>query len=300
MPVYNSERYVAEAVESILAQTFPDFEFLIVDDGSTDASLAILQKYAAREPRIRLISRPNTGYVVALNEMLELARGEFVARMDSDDVCLPDRFERQVAFLRANPGVLAVGGAVILIDQDGAELITIPFPGHDHEIQELALSGSTPLSHPAAMVRREALDAVGGYRKELVPAEDLDLWLRLGERGRLANLSQVVLRYREHEASVSSQNQQRQLDRARQAADEAADRRGLPRRCLDLRPFRPGLDRHSRHQYALRNGWWVYLRGNRSAAIRSAVRAITYRPWAEGGWRLLACALVKPKRRPPS
>jgi glycosyltransferase involved in cell wall biosynthesis len=300
MPVYNSERYVAEAVESILTQTFTDFEFLIVDDGSTDASLVILRKYAAREPRIRLISRPNTGHVVALNEMLELARGEFVARMDSDDVCLPDRFERQLAFLRADSGVLAVGGAYTITDPDGTELVTIQPPERDPEIQQLALSGHTPLCHPAAMIRREALDAVGGYRKELVPAEDLDLWLRLGERGGLANLSQVVLRYREHEASICGQNQQRQLDRARQAADEAADRRGLPRRPLNLGPNRPSPNRRSRHQYALRNGWWGYLRGNRSAAIRFALRAISYQPWAGGGWRLLACALVKPIRKSPT
>ena len=89
MPVYNAERYVAEAVESILDQTLGDFEFLIVDDGSTDGSRRILERYAARDPRIRLASRPNTGYLVALNEMLAAARGEFIARMDSDDVALP-------------------------------------------------------------------------------------------------------------------------------------------------------------------------------------------------------------------
>jgi glycosyltransferase involved in cell wall biosynthesis len=299
MPVYNAERFLVEAVESIVTQTFTDFEFLIVDDGSTDASLAILRKYAARDPRIRLISRPNTGIAVALNEMLQLARGEFVARMDSDDVSLPDRFERQVAFLRANPDVLAVGGAYTITDQNGGELTTIRPPEQDPEIQARALSGLMAICHPTAMLRREALDAVGGYRKELVPAEDLDLWLRLGERGGLANLAQVVLRYREHGGSICGQNQQLQLDRLQQAADEAADRRGLPRRSIDLRPGRPSQDRRIRHQFALRDGWWAYLRGDRSAAIRCGVRAIAYQPWVSDGWRLLACALVKPIRRPP-
>src|SRR6478609_1964644 len=100
MPVYNAQRYLTAAVESIRGQTFRDFEFIIVDDGSTDRSGEILRKFAAEDPRIKLISRPNTGYVVALNEALSCARGEFVARMDADDISLPARFERQVAHLR--------------------------------------------------------------------------------------------------------------------------------------------------------------------------------------------------------
>src|SRR6476661_6105481 len=119
MPVYNAGRYVAEAVESILGQTYADFEFLIVDDGSTDRSRAILERYAARDPRIRLVSRPNTGYAAALNELLGLARGELVARMDADDVALPERLLRQVNYLRAHPEVVCVGTAVHLIDGGG-------------------------------------------------------------------------------------------------------------------------------------------------------------------------------------
>ena len=102
MPVYNATRYLAEAVESILGQTFRDFEFLITDDGSTDRSLAILKRYAAQDARIRLWSRPNAGYVVRLNEMLHQARGDLIARMDADDVALPERFARQVEFLRSH------------------------------------------------------------------------------------------------------------------------------------------------------------------------------------------------------
>ncbi len=102
MPVYNAGRHVAEATRSILARTFGDFEFLIVDDGSTDRSRSILERFAAEDPRIRLVSRPNTGYLVALDQMLGRARGELVARMDADDVALPDRFARQVRHLDAH------------------------------------------------------------------------------------------------------------------------------------------------------------------------------------------------------
>ena len=119
MPVYNAKRYLGEAVESILSQTFRDFEFLIIDDGSTDRSLAILQRYAAQDARIRLSSEPNAGYVVRLNEMLHQARGDLIARMDADDVALPERFARQVEFLRSHPEVDVVGGAHENIDSKG-------------------------------------------------------------------------------------------------------------------------------------------------------------------------------------
>src|SRR5213082_3006291 len=120
MPVYNAQRYLPAAVESILGQTFRDFEFIIIDDGSTDRSGEILRKFAAEDPRIKLISRPNTGYVVALNEALSCASGEFVARMDADDISLPTRFERQVAYLREHTDCVLVGTNVITMDSDGA------------------------------------------------------------------------------------------------------------------------------------------------------------------------------------
>ena len=122
LPVHNCERYVAEAIESILAQTFTDFEFLIVDDGSTDGTLPILNRFAARDSRIRVISRPNTGIVGALNEILGLARADLVARMDADDVALPVRFERQVRYLDEHPECVMVGSRVTIIDPDGDAL----------------------------------------------------------------------------------------------------------------------------------------------------------------------------------
>jgi glycosyltransferase involved in cell wall biosynthesis len=202
MPVYNAERYLDEAVQSILGQTFADFEFIIIDDGSTDGSLKILRGYEARDARIRLISRPNTGFCIALSESVSLARGEFIARMDSDDSSLPDRFEHQIAFLRSHPNVVAVGGEVSWVDQDG-DVIRNFCAGHTHEELDAAqMRGvSGVITHPAVMLRRYALLEIGGYRNELEPAEDFDLFLRLAEHGRLANLDRLVLRYRIHAAS---------------------------------------------------------------------------------------------------
>ncbi len=181
MPVYNAEHYVGGAIESILTQTLADFEFLILDDGSTDRTPEILKRYAERDPRIHLVSRPNRGLVPTLNEGLALARGEFIARMDADDLALPQRFERQVAYLREHPEVLCMGGAAMEIDAAGRDLVVTRNPPDDETIQEFLVTGHNRLFHPTVMMRREPVLAVGGYREEMKVGQDLDLWLRLGE-----------------------------------------------------------------------------------------------------------------------
>ena len=190
MPVYNAERYVGEAVRSILEQTFADFDFVIIDDGSTDRSTEILEQFAS-DPRIRLIRRPNTGYLRALNEGLALCQGEFIARMDADDVSLPDRLRRQIAFLDEHPECLMVGCALLRIDDDGDVLCEERLPEDHAEIEARLLEGRGAIGHPAALIRRQALVELGGYREPFYGAEDHDLWLRLAERGRLANLPEA-------------------------------------------------------------------------------------------------------------
>ena len=297
MPVYNYARYVAQAVESILAQTFTDFEFLIIDDGSTDRSLAILNRYAGRDPRIRLVSRPNTGLVAALNEGLGLARGELIARMDADDVALPQRFEIQAAYLRAHPAVVCVGGQIMKIDAAGRDLYPC-HEGMDHEaIQDLALTGSCPLAHASVMMRRAAVLAVGGYREEFTHAEDIDLWLRLGEgAGRMANLPQVILKYRIHDKSVSEVRQYQQLERSRVASDQACARRGIPPQFVERPPWRP-TTRASRLGFFYHCGWLGFNRGDRRMALEYGLKSVGLMPWRSGGWWLLFYALVKPMPR---
>ena len=298
MPVYNAERYLGEAIESVLGQGFGDFEFLIVDDGSTDGSLAAIRRYTAGDPRVRLTSRANTGHIVALNEMLAAARGEFVARMDADDVALPGRFEHQVAFLREHPDVVCVGGAFQMIDEAGRYLTTIYPPEGDDRIQELALQGHCPINHPSAMFRREAAIAVGSYREEMLACpEDLDLWLRLGEVGRLANLSRPVLKYRQHNQSLSVVVQQTQVNRPSAASDQACDRRGIPRQFIASEAWRP-TDRASHHRFTMLYGWWAFNSGESRTAFHYGLRAVRLRPWQPEGWRLLACAALKPVPRP--
>jgi glycosyltransferase involved in cell wall biosynthesis len=294
MPVYNAGRHLAPAVRSVLNQSFGDFEFIIIDDGSTDGSLAVLRRFEADDPRVRVVSRENRGLVASLNQMIGLARGEFLARMDADDLCLPDRFLRQVDFLREHPEVACVGGSIREIDDQGRLLVSFPAITSNEEIQEALLSGTTAIAHPAAMMRREALLAAGGYRPEFYPVEDLDLWLRLGEAGELANLADPVLEYRVHDASICSRSQGIQVERARLACEEAFRRRGIEPRPFRMAAFRPGEGRASRHEFWLKYGWWAFQAGRRSAALRFSLRSIGWLPWRPDGWRLLACALVKP------
>jgi hypothetical protein len=225
--------------------------------------------------------------------MIGRAQGEFLARMDSDDIARPQRFARQVAFLREHPDVLCVGGFIQEIDERGWLLIESRPPAEDGPMQETALEGRSPVPHPTAMIRADAVRAVGGYRTELWPAEDLDLWLRLGERGRLANLAEIVLDYRVHHSSVSSRHHARQLAAMRQACEEAYARRGLDRQYISPAPFRPGLDSSTRRDTFEKYGWWSFMGGRRKAALWYGSRAVALQPWRASGWRLLACALLK-------
>ncbi|WP_051372769.1 glycosyltransferase [Thermosynechococcus sp. NK55a] len=209
MPVFNAERYVAEAIESILRQSFQDFEFIIIDDGSTDGSLDILKRYAARDPRIRLVSRENRGLVATLNEGIGLARGQWVARMDADDVALPERLALQVKHLEATKADFC-GGAVACFG-DWRALWRYPLT---HEACEVRLLFEVPFAHPTVMGRREAFDRLR-YQPEFVLAQDYDLWQRAWAAGyRLVNVPEIVLRYRVHTAQTSSRKSEEQKDRA--------------------------------------------------------------------------------------
>jgi glycosyltransferase involved in cell wall biosynthesis len=287
MPVHNADRYVAQAVDSILGQSWDDWELLIINDGSTDRSRTILERYATGDHRIRLTSRTNTGYTVALNELLTQASGEFVARMDADDVALPNRLARQIEYLRANPAVVCVGTAVHFID-DAGRFLRDGHPGlENEEIQQRILAGDCVLNHPSVMMRRHALESVGGYRPEFEPAEDLDLWLRLAEIGRLANLADPLMNYRQHTASFSERHQMLQLERSAAAVLDACRRRGIPPRKIELSAWRP-VDRRSRMETYLGYGRQGLERGDYGTAWHYGLKAIGQAPWRLGGWGLLA------------
>jgi glycosyltransferase involved in cell wall biosynthesis len=202
MPVYHAVRYLPAALDSMLAQTFSDFELIAIDDGTRDGSAEVLARYAARDARIRVVTQENRGLVASLNRALELARAPLVARMDHDDISRPDRLAKQFAYLRQHPDVAAVSGAMDLIDQDGRYLRTEAYPTVPSAIESELRHGSC-VSHPAVMARTAVLRAVGGYRKIVQCAEDYDLWLRVSEISHIGNLPDVVLSYRQHPTKMS-------------------------------------------------------------------------------------------------
>lgn len=201
MPVYNGERWLSEALESVLSQSLRDIEVIAVDDGSSDGSRAILERLASIDGRLTVVTNEtNLGISAALNRGRRVARSPYIARLDADDVALPERLSRQAEFLDAHSSVAAVGGAAVLIDADGQRASTIHFPTSSAAIHANLLR-RTCLAHPAVMLRGAALEEVGGYRLDHV--EDLDLWLRLSERFELANLAEPVILYRQHPRQVS-------------------------------------------------------------------------------------------------
>jgi glycosyltransferase involved in cell wall biosynthesis len=209
MPVYNGAEFLDEALESVLVQTYADFEVVVVDDGSTDATPEILERYVARDRRFRVERQSNKGVVDALNHACQLAEGTYLSRLDSDDVALPGRLALQVEFLRQHPEVAVVGGGATMIDRSGRPLWDKSASLEHEEIVE-ALLEFCAFIHSTVSMRRDAVERVGGYRGAFKHAEDHDLWLRLSETSRLAQLPEIVARYRLHPGQVSVQELKRQ------------------------------------------------------------------------------------------
>lgn len=200
MPVFNGEKYLAAAIESVLAQTFADFEFIIVDDGSHDRSAEIIRAYQARDERIRFIRlERNLGGARARNHAITLSSGELVAIMDCDDVSFPERLEKQVEYLRNNPAIGVLGTGTQAVDEDLQPLYPFKLPER-HALIAFNLFVGSFLIHPSIMIRRELLESVGGYEPSRRTAVDTELWSRLMWRTRFANLPETLLLYRRHPA----------------------------------------------------------------------------------------------------
>ncbi len=200
MPVYNREMFVAEAIESILGQTFVDFELIIVDDGSQDGSAAIIGDFARQDERIRVIRHErNLGMSSARNSGMGASRGKFVAAMDCDDISLPERLERQVEHMGANPAIGVLGAGAQAVSVDLLPLYRFDLPER-HALIAFNVFVASFFVHSTVMMRRQLLESVGGYAPSQRTAIDTELWTRLMWRTRFANLPEPLLLYRRHEA----------------------------------------------------------------------------------------------------
>ena len=197
MGIYNCAPYLDEAIESIIDQTCKNWELIMCDDGSSDGTLAVAEKYAARDDRIRVIkNEKNLGLNKTLNRCLKEASGDIIARMDGDDISLPDRFEKEIAFLDEHPEFSVVSSPMIYFDENGE--FRRAKGGREPSPEDFAKG--TPISHAPCMVRREAFDAVGGYAESVdrIRVEDWDLWLRMYAKGfRMYSLPECLYKMRD-------------------------------------------------------------------------------------------------------
>jgi GT2 family glycosyltransferase len=233
MPVYNGESYLSEAIESILAQTFENFEFVIVNDGSTDNSEEIIRSFP--DERIRLINQSNRGLVESLNCGLHSSRGTYIARMDADDVCAPSRLEAEIKLFLSCPSLSVVGTSIKRIDPAGRLLKVDYYLANDAEIrQEMLLDN--PFAHGSIMMRRDFALQAGGYRSEYWPAEDYDLWRRMASLGELANILEPLYLHRENSGTTPLHQSRRSEVTVRisnELLSASAPLRDLPlRQCL--------------------------------------------------------------------
>lgn len=207
MSVFDGARHLRAAIKSVLDQTQEDFELLIIDDGSTDSSAAIVARF--KDSRIRLLRQTNRGLVASLNRGISEARGSLIARLDADDLSNPTRLEKQSAFLDAHPAIVMVGSSVAVLDSENRALGSYQLLLNDPELRaELLLRN--PFAHGSVMYRTSEVRSVNGYRKEYPHAEDYDLWRRLARVGKMANIADLLYTYRENPAGVSHSNRQSQ------------------------------------------------------------------------------------------
>lgn len=298
LPVYNCRRYLAAAIASIQAQTFADFTLVIVDDGSTDGSAAIIDRLAAGDRRLRVIRRPNTGIVGALNDGLAGATGDLVARMDGDDLAEPGRFSAQLAYLDHNPDCIALGTAARIIDTGGA-VVDLYRPPCDHDgiVAQLLRGNGAALLHPSVIFRRTALEAAGRYDPVFCRAEDLDLFLRLSHLGRFANLPEPLMRYRLHTKSTNFSQRAGQKALVQRIVTRERDQRGLPD--LDTTVLAGPADR-SPAQLARDWACSACLHGRATTALYYGLRALVFAPTSRESWRTWRYVLGRLSRRPPT
>jgi glycosyltransferase involved in cell wall biosynthesis len=224
MPVRNGARWLGEALASVFAQSRPDWELIAIDDGSTDDTPRVLDEYATRDQRIRVIRQEPLGLVSALNRGLADVRSPLVARLDADDRALPDRLERQMRHLAAHPEIGLLGSWAQEIDEYGNRRGQMRPATQPDELGRILLEAN-PLVHSSVMFRTDLARRLGGFRPAFRAAEDYDLWLRLAESTRIANLPEILVEYRWHGGNVTSRNAIRQAFSVRLAQRSARARR---------------------------------------------------------------------------
>jgi glycosyltransferase involved in cell wall biosynthesis len=284
MVVRNMERFLTDSIEGVLGQSFRDFEFLIVDFGSTDKSKQIVADYARSDGRIRTHEIPECTLAEARNAASALARGKYIAVQDADDVSLPNRLHAEVDFMERNPEMGFVGGIPDWVDESGKSIWVADFPTDEQQVKT-ALSTYFPFCHTSLLILKDAFDSVGGYRALFTQSHDYDLALRISERFRCTNVPDVVVKYRLHPYQVSLSKRNKQTLCKLAARVSAADRRaGRPDPLDDVSEITsPALAKigisEAQQQSELASDYKSWIRfmdtsGQRDAAVKVTMEAL--------------------------
>ena len=203
MSCYNAAAFIAEAMASILRQTFADFELILIDDGSTDKTLNIIRQYALKDSRIVVIHKKNTGPADSRNAGILVARGEWIAILDSDDIALPTRLEDQISFFKISPDILLLGTGAIELDEHGKAIKTHCYPCQHHALCNSLMRSRRFFPHSSVMYRSDVVKRLGGYNTHFYRAQDMDMFLRLTEEGNIACLNKPLVKIRKHYYNIS-------------------------------------------------------------------------------------------------
>jgi glycosyltransferase involved in cell wall biosynthesis len=304
MSVYNDEDFLSSSIESILSQSFQDFEFILINDGSSDRSPEIIQEYASKDKRIKVIEQENIGLTKSLNKGLSLARGAYVARQDGGDISLPERFSLQNKFLDDHPNVSILGTSVSLIDEDSNVIRTKIQPGEIQYIKKI-LYKKNCFSHGSLMFRRKEILNLGGYREDLPLAQDYDLILRAAERYDLSNLPHVLYQQRMNRKAISVEKAVRQKamrnyirslaqQRSRDGSDDLD--KGILDHVNELKKRKESSRRAADAEYYARIAHEYYAAGRPKKAIAHYIQSLRFSPLRIKNMLLLARALLSRKK----
>ena len=211
LPVYNGQKYIQSSINSLLAQTYADFELIVINDGSTDNTEEIIKKI--RDPRLKIISRPNKGLVKTLNEGIRRAKGEFIARQDADDLSLPTRLEKQISFLDSHHKIGLVGSNYTIIDEEDTELVATDIFTHPDDLS-VAEIVSNQFGHGSVVMRSSIVRKAKGYNAAVGHVEDYDLFVRMSRLSKIANLPEALYRWRRNPVGISLSNDTLQQEQA--------------------------------------------------------------------------------------
>ena len=203
MPCYNAAEFIRESIDSVLNQTYSDFELILINDGSTDETQSIIDEYTSTNKIIRGITKENSGIPDTLNVGIEAAKGAWIARLDSDDIAMPNRFQMQIDYVGNHPEIILLGSGCIVIDEYGNEIKKYSYGETHQEIVRNMLRLKPFFPHSSALFFKNAAQKLGGYVTRFSEGEDLDLWLRISNTGAIACLPQSLIKLRKHANCVT-------------------------------------------------------------------------------------------------